>query len=181
MENKNLVAKIFALQSEVGAIAKSETNPFYKSKYFDINALIEHLAPLLQKHGLVITQPLTHIEGKPAIATVIQDSDSGEAQLFITPLPHIEDPQKMGSAITYHRRYSLQSFLLLQAEDDDANLTKPAKVAPQVKLDAPAAEQVKKIKELKFLLSITNEDMPANKKIADQWIKAYEAKLAEQK
>ena len=36
-------------------------------------------------------------------------------------LPDLTDPQKMGSAITYYRRYSLQSLFLLQAEDDDGN------------------------------------------------------------
>jgi len=36
-------------------------------------------------------------------------------------LPEIQDPQKVGSAVTYYRRYTLQSLLSLQAEDDDAN------------------------------------------------------------
>ena len=36
-------------------------------------------------------------------------------------LPEISDPQKLGSAITYFRRYTLQSLLALQAEDDDGN------------------------------------------------------------
>jgi hypothetical protein len=36
-------------------------------------------------------------------------------------LPNIQDPQKLGSAITYYRRYTLQSLLGLQAEDDDGN------------------------------------------------------------
>jgi hypothetical protein len=33
----------------------------------------------------------------------------------------MDDPQKLGSAVTYYRRYTLQSLLGLQAEDDDAN------------------------------------------------------------
>jgi hypothetical protein len=36
-------------------------------------------------------------------------------------LPNLQDPQKLGSAITYYRRYTLQSLLGLQAEDDDGN------------------------------------------------------------
>jgi hypothetical protein len=38
-------------------------------------------------------------------------------------LPNLQDPQKLGSAITY-RRYTLQSLLGLQAEDDDGNKAK---------------------------------------------------------
>ena len=36
-------------------------------------------------------------------------------------LPTINDPQKLGSAITYYRRYTLQSLLGLLAQDDDGN------------------------------------------------------------
>jgi len=37
-------------------------------------------------------------------------------------LPEIADPQKLGSCITYYRRYTLASLLGLQAVDDDANV-----------------------------------------------------------
>jgi hypothetical protein len=40
---------------------------------------------------------------------------------FICPLPETVDAQKAGSAITYFRRYALQSLLALEAEDDDGN------------------------------------------------------------
>ena len=66
-------------------------------------------------------QPLTNIDGKAAIQTILVDSETGEKIENITPLTENPDPQKMGSAITYFRRYSLQSLLGLQAEDDDGN------------------------------------------------------------
>jgi hypothetical protein len=188
METKTLIQKIHALQSEVGAIAKNATNPFYKSKYFDINGLIEHLSPLLQKHELVIMQPLTTIDGKPAITTTICSTEAcmlqGNIDVSISSsivIPELSDPQKMGSAITYYRRYALQSFLLLQAEDDDANLTKPSKATPQVTMELPTISQLAKLKELQFLLNITTNKVPESKQQADLWIKGYEAKLEEQK
>ena len=46
---QNIYSKLFELQNELGAISKDATNPFYKSKYFDINSLIGQLKPLLQK------------------------------------------------------------------------------------------------------------------------------------
>ena len=122
--------KILELQSEIGALSKTETNPFFKSKYLDINALISQLMPLLKKHGLTVIQPLTSLpDNSPAIATIVMQGDS-ELCHSIFPLPKFEDPQKMGSAITYYRRYALQSLFLLQAEDDDANLGS-GKKAPQ--------------------------------------------------
>ena len=118
---KNLYTKLHAFQAEIGTIKKSEVNPFFKSRYVDINGIIDAIKPLLDKHGLVIMQPLTNLECKPAIKTIVADIESGEAHAETMPLPENIDPQKMGSAITYFRRYALQSLLLLEAEDDDGN------------------------------------------------------------
>ena len=52
----NIYSKLYELQNELGAISKDATNPFYKSKYFDINSLIGQLKPLLQKHNLVLLE-----------------------------------------------------------------------------------------------------------------------------
>lgn len=118
--------KILKIQSEIGVLVKTENNPFFKSKYVDINGLLEQLLPLLEKHGLTVIQPLSHTDGKPALSTIIY---SGTIELLNESiiLPDIQDPQKMGSAITYYRRYALQSLFLLRAEDDDANSAKPNK------------------------------------------------------
>lgn len=119
---KEIYEKLAKIQEEVGAIKKGQENPFFKSKYFDINQLLEQIKPLLTKYGLVIIQPLTHVLGNPALMTHLIDKDSGESITESIPLPIMSDPQKMGSAITYYRRYALQSFFALQAEDDDGNL-----------------------------------------------------------
>ena len=109
--------KLFNVRSKVGKISKDADNPFYKSKYFDINGLIEHVQPLLDEQGLLLTQP---IEDK-AVMSRITDVESGESICSSLTLPDIQDPQKIGSAITYYRRYTLASLLALQAEDDDGN------------------------------------------------------------
>lgn len=114
--------KILKIQSEIGVLNKTETNPFFKSKYFDINGLIAQLLPLLEKYKITVMQPLTTVDGKPAIKTIVCDSENHKEIIQGTiTLPDLQDPQKMGSAITYYRRYALQSLFLLQAEDDDAN------------------------------------------------------------
>lgn len=109
--------KIALIQKEIGKLVKDQNNPFYKSKYFDINSLVEQLQPHLEKHNLVLMQPV--LEGK--IITIIRDPETNEFLTSEMKLPELSDPQKMGSCITYYRRYTLQSLLALQAEDDDAN------------------------------------------------------------
>jgi len=120
--------KLLELQAKIKVIKKDEVNPFFKSKYFDINGLIRELKPLLSELKLVIIQPLSHVEGRPAIRTILIDGDTGEKIVEdVVTIPENLDPQKMGSTITYFRRYSLQSLLLLEAEDDDGNATSSAK------------------------------------------------------
>lgn len=104
-------------KSEIGVLSKDSTNPFYNSKYFDINQLLAHTEPILKKHGLMVMQPVR--DG--AVVTRVIHIESGEVEESGIPLPDLNDPQKIGSAITYYRRYTLQSLLALQAEDDDAN------------------------------------------------------------
>jgi len=113
----NLYTKLNEVKKEIGAISKDATNPFFKSKYFDINSLLKHVEPLLQKNGLLLLQPI--IKGE--VFSEVIDIESGESVTSSIPLPQMDDPQKLGSAVTYYRRYTLQSLLGLQAEDDDAN------------------------------------------------------------
>ena len=114
-----LYEKIQKIQKEIGKIEKDKENPYYNSRYFDINQLLAKLMPLAHNHDLIITQPITFIEGRMMLSTVLMSED--EKEVFTIPLPENSDPQKMGSAITYFRRYSLQSLFCLEAEDDDGN------------------------------------------------------------
>ena len=117
---ENIYKKLFNLQNELGAISKDAKNPFYKSKYFDINSLIGQLKPLLQKHNLLLLQPLTD-DNRVSTCIIDIDDKSSSVESSIK-LPDNLDAQKLGSAITYFRRYTLVSLLALQAVDDDGNL-----------------------------------------------------------
>ena len=118
MKEQSINTKLFNLQQEIGTISKDASNPFYKSKYFDINSLIKQLQPLLKKHRLLLLQP---IEDDMVYSKLICVDGSGGV-ISALKLPEMNDPQKLGSCITYYRRYTLASLLGLQAVDDDANL-----------------------------------------------------------
>jgi len=110
--------KLFNLQQEIGTISKDAKNPFYKSKYFDVNSLINQLQPLLKSHRLLLLQPIE----EDLVYSKIICIDGGGSVVSGLKLPDLNDPQKLGSAITYFRRYTLASLLGLQAVDDDGNL-----------------------------------------------------------
>ena len=119
------MTKLLEFQKRVGTISKDSTNPFFKSNYFDINKLIEVIKPILNELGLVLLQPLVmgEVNGKLAIKTIIIDSETDKELISgCAVLPENPDPQKMGSIITYYRRYSIQSLLFLQAEDTDGEI-----------------------------------------------------------
>ena len=151
----SIYKKLFEAKKEIGKISKDSTNPFFKSKYFDINSLLEHVEPILQKNNLILLQPI--IDGK--VRTEIRDAekDGSTKESFVYSemlLPNIQDPQKLGSAITYYRRYTLQSLLGLQAEDDDSNsaskhVNKPIQTPKRL-----TPEQVKTIPTSEVLSSL---------------------------
>ena len=116
-ENKSISTKLFQIQKEIGKITKGANNPFFKSKYYYINQLLEHTLPILQKNKVVILQPIIENE----VQTIIRCTETGEEEVSSIPLSQGLDAQKKGSEITYFRRYTLASLLALQSDDDDGN------------------------------------------------------------
>jgi hypothetical protein len=123
----SIYKKLFEAKKEIGKISKDSTNPFYKSKYFDINQLLEHVEPILQKNQLIVLQPIL----SNSVVTQIIDIETDQMVSSGLELTNQTDPQKRGSEITYYRRYTLGSLLGLQAEDDDANATVKSKEQTQ--------------------------------------------------
>ena len=117
MKEENIYEKLFKAKFQIGKITKDSKNPFFKSNYLSLNGLIEAVEEVLDDHDLLLLQPIVNNK----VETVIFDIKTKEHIASSIELPAITDPQKLGSAITYYRRYTLQSLLGLQAEDDDGN------------------------------------------------------------
>ena len=135
--------KLLEVQKQIGTLTKDSKNPFFKSQYLDLTTLLQHVTPLLNEQGLLIIQPLDN----NIVTTGIIDSESGNviASSSLT-LPNITDPQKLGSAITYYRRYTLKSLLAIAEEDDDGN--RASKPAPK--------KELKNIEKSKLEASLLN-------------------------
>jgi hypothetical protein len=140
METKNIYAKLHAAKLEIGKVAKTATNPHFKKSYADLNSLIEAVEPILLEKGLLLLQPIKEAR----VFSIIIDASSSESIESYIDLPTGATPQGMGSAITYYRRYTLQSLLSLQAVDDDGHTaSQPVKVAKK-ECDDKTFEVVKK-------------------------------------
>lgn len=115
------IAKALATaQSEMGTATKDAKNPFFKSSYADLNAIREAVLPVLNKHKISVLQPTIEVDGQSFVETVLLH-ESGEFISSITAIiaAKANDAQSTGSGISYARRYGLQSFLCVGAEDDD--------------------------------------------------------------
>jgi hypothetical protein len=122
MEKTNIYQKLLLAQQEIGTITKSKENPFFKSKYADINVILAIVKPILNKNGLVLTQAfVTREDGKTGIITGLVEAENGQGLHYFVEMPLGATPQQIGSAVSYFRRYALQSLLALEAVDDDAN------------------------------------------------------------
>jgi hypothetical protein len=139
METKNIYQKLHEAKLEIGKVAKNAKNPHFKNTYADLNALIEAVEPILLEKGLVLLQPIK--EGK--VFTVITDITNSYSVESYIDLPINLNPQQLGSAVTYFRRYTLQSLLSLQAVDDDGQqASQPVKVQ-KTECDATMFETIK--------------------------------------
>lgn len=133
--------RLLKIIDSIDPVKKTKENPFFKSMYFDINELLKVLKPIFKAEGLVLSQPLTHIEGRPALATNVFELATGNIIYNeIITLPDLQDPQKMGASITYYRRHALKSLLCLEEVDADGAVPTPKDVA---KANAPKTTETK--------------------------------------
>ena len=166
-------------QSEMGNAKKDTANNFLKSKYADLNSIREVVLPVLNENGIVVLQPMTTIEGKNYIKTVLLH-ESGQMIESLTEIIYSKqnDAQAQGSGITYARRYGLQSLVCVGAEDDDGNAaskptTKPNETPGKIWLNPntkPFDEAIAFIKKggtieqikTKYQISKINEELLIN-------------------
>jgi hypothetical protein len=114
-----------------GPLVKDKVNPFYKSKYADLAALINLVEDPLLEQGIIISQPTMRWEasGIQYIKTRLLHV-SGDEEFSTLDIPQGLDPQKTVAAITYLKRAALQAILGIPAEDDDGNAAAGHPVAP---------------------------------------------------
>ncbi|MCU5742914.1 ERF family protein [Bacillus cereus] len=118
-----LAKSLVLFNSEVNKIAKDADNPFFKNNYATLDTIIDEIRPILSKHGLSIMQ-IPSGDGQNVTLKTLLLHETGEwlESDELTMKPVKNDPQAVGSCITYARRYSLAAFLSLNTgEDDDGN------------------------------------------------------------
>ena len=117
---KQIAEALVSAQKEIRFAAKDSTNPHFKSKYANINSVIEAVKKPLNDNGIAILQSLSPSGDNKLHLTTRLLHSSGEwiEDTAVCPIQK-QDPQGLGSAISYIRRYSISSLCALYADDDD--------------------------------------------------------------
>ncbi len=139
----DLMKALNSAQLNMMPAKKDKQNPFFHSKYADLNTVWDALLPF-REAGIVFTQaPMEGLPGCITLDTQLTHAETGQWIRGRLTLPLAKtDPQGAGSAITYARRYSLGCMTgLVTEEDDDANAAShaPAKPIPQAAINRTMA------------------------------------------
>lgn len=114
-----LAAALAAAQSEMKNPKKEAENPHFKNKFADLAAVRDAVVPALAAHKLAVMQLPCEFNGAPALAVLLTHESGEWVETTIQLRPSKNDPQGIGSALTYMRRYTLQSLAGVVGEDDD--------------------------------------------------------------
>lgn len=126
MATNNLSNKFMKVINEVPNFVTDETaqagNRTYK--YLNLATILKTIKPVFEKHGLAFSQRVTFDntgEARQTIGTIETIIFDDEEQMVACSYPFFVtgDPQQVGSAITYARRYSLYAVLGIFPDKDD--------------------------------------------------------------
>lgn len=140
------LAKALAnVQKQLKPALKDAKNPFYKSNYSTLNSVWDSCRDLLADNGLSVVQTNIPSESGVIIETILlHESDQWISGALYLPLAK-HDPQGVGSAVTYGRRYALASMVGVVADEDDDGNSASRPMTKQVEQNGNSlAERIKK-------------------------------------
>lgn len=164
----NELVKALILASPKNA-PKDGKNPFFKNDYATLNSVIETTKEELAKNGLVIIQTNAPVPNGVAIVTTLAHTSGQWIRGTLTLPLSKNDPQGIGSAVTYGRRYALMAMVGIAGEDDDGNACSKIEM-PKAKSETKVETKAEFISEpqRKRLFAIQK-----SKNVAEEVLKAY--------
>lgn len=142
--DKGVFAKAFvAAQKAQEAIKKANTNDHFKSKYADLAGVVEAVVPALNANGIGYMQSPAFDGELIGVTTILIHESGASCTATLHMRPSKSDPQGVGSAITYARRYALLAMTGAAPEDDDGNAASGPRQEPRLTNVAKTAADIK--------------------------------------
>ena len=120
-----LAGALAKAQAEIQGAKKDSENPFFKSRYADLSSVWDACRASLTKNGIAVIQTprseITETHTVISVNTLLAHSSGEWVSEELSAVPVKDDPQGIGSCVTYLRRYALSAFTGVAPEDDDGN------------------------------------------------------------
>jgi hypothetical protein len=160
---KLITAALIAAKAKFTPIHKNKINPHFNFKYATLDEILEAIAPALLANNLLLIQPTLVKDNSTVLKTILIHAESGEQLESELTIPAIADPQKLGAAMTYYRRFSICSLLAIAPDDDDDGTTAKATATATVKTTsslASAGERATVNREVELRKLMTDLNLP---------------------
>ena len=160
-------------QAKITGALMDSSNPFFKSKYADLASVMDAIRIPFAENELAVTQLIEEKEGKHFLITMLMHS-SGEFVRSSYPLviKDLNNPQSIGSTVTYARRYNLAAVAGVAQIDDDGEAAnnriheKPAEKEKKVLVNhAPVTKSEISDEQLKHLVALVGKSKLSNDQI----------------
>ena len=119
-----LATALAKAQAELEGAKKESVNPFFKSGYADLHAVIKSAFPHLSKYGLSVSQGNEIIQGAVCVTTTLLHSSGQWMRSWLKIPVEKLTAQQIGTAVTYGRRYSMAAMVGIAQHDDDGQEVK---------------------------------------------------------
>ncbi len=133
---------LVAAQSELEHAHKNATNPHFKNRYADLTEVIDTVRPVLAKHQLAVLQFPGYADGVTTLETVLLHVSGEWISGTAGARMQKDDPQGVGSALTYLRRYSLAAVCGISQDDDDGEAASVGRVSSPQRSEARPVDAV---------------------------------------
>lgn len=154
---------LITAHSEMKEVERNSVNPFTKSEYADLEAVLAVVRPILAENKLALMQSPTYRDGVVYVTSRLlhESGEWMEDDASAGALP--ADPQKAGAAITYLRRYAAMAICGIAPKDDDAN------PGPNKKKKGQRTEGAQTEKSMEAVVKAFPADVKALFKAAKVW------------
>ena len=171
MAENNFHADLVAALSEITNPPMTQENPHFRSKFSSLKDCVNTIRPVLAKHHIAATQMVRHGEAGDRVVTRLVHVSGEFVEDGGIPLANTSDPQKMGSAMTYARRYGLLAICGAVGDpDDDGNKASEAEPVLAAPVIVPA-----KSDDDYVLVHLNNKKLTFDSSKA--WVDAYTVEM----
>lgn len=166
---EKLASALAAAQAKLHGAKKDAKNPFFESTYATLESVYDAIRTPLAEQGLSVIQPTEFIDGQTFVRTVLIHSSGQWIDGLYPVITQKNDPQGLGSGMSYSRRYSLMAMVGIPASDDDAEAAtfRPRDAMPFEKINRQYAKDLPELrtrtgpiteKQVKRLWAIAKEN-----------------------